>query len=139
MLARIRSGVRQSEYTSYTLNTGDNYKCRKKFSSFQFGKTLKVQNFTTTKNLIIAVRPFNHRQSGEPVRGRVRPVLPNLHDPAQNDRKWQPMEKQQIFKVNLKAQQNFRLNTVHIIRQLLLSSKRYETYVTCANYCFLHS
>ena len=61
-----------------------------------------MQNFTTTKNLITAVRPFNHRQSGEPVRGRVRPVLPNLHDPAQNDRKWQPMEKQQIFKVNLK-------------------------------------
>ena len=61
-----------------------------------------MQNITTTKNLIIAVRPFNHRQSGEPVRGRVRPVLPNLHDPAQNDRKWQPMEKQQIFKVNLK-------------------------------------
>ena len=63
-----------------------------------------MQNFTTTKNLIIAVRPFNTVANPvSPSADEYNPVLPNnLHDPAQNDRKWQPMEKQQIFKVNLK-------------------------------------
>ena len=63
-----------------------------------------MQNFTTTKNLITAVRPFNTVANPvSPSADEYNPVLPNnLHDPAQNDRKWQPMEKQQIFKVNLK-------------------------------------
>lgn len=43
-----------------------------------------MQNFSTTKNLVIAVRPFN--QSGEPV----------PDDSAQNDRKWQPMKTKSI-------------------------------------------
>ena len=54
-----------------------------------------MQNITTTKNLIIAVRPFNTVANPvSPSADEYNPVLPNnLHDPAQNDRKWQPMEK----------------------------------------------